>query len=76
MTSKSMKKISLNLSLVIVAGLTVVACGVRGRPQPPLTPAELGRGEPSYKRATEELAFPNVPSPTPIQDPKSRQEGR
>ena len=47
--------------LVFVA--TLSACGVRGRPQPPLTPAELGRGQPTFKRATEEFAFPNVPNP-------------
>jgi hypothetical protein len=24
-------------------------CGVRGDPSPPITPAEIGRGHPSYK---------------------------
>ena len=38
-------------------------CGVRGKPQPPLTPTELGRGRPTFKHASEEFAFPNVPSP-------------
>lgn len=41
------------------------ACGVKGRPQPPLEPPELGRGEPTFKRATEEFRFQNVPEPTP-----------
>src|SRR3990167_282904 len=45
------------------------ACGVRGKPQPPLTPAELGRGQPTFKRATEEFAFPSVPSPEAQPDP-------
>lgn len=53
---------------ILVAGLWLsmlsfvfVGCGVRGRPQPPLTPPEIGRGQPSFKRATEEYAFPEVP---------------
>lgn len=37
------------------------SCGVKGDPVPPGTPAELGRGQPTYKRATEEFAFPDVP---------------
>jgi hypothetical protein len=32
-----------------------LSCGVKGKPQPPLTPALLGRGEPSYSKATEKL---------------------
>lgn len=69
-------KTSAILSLAIAAALSATGCGVRGRPQPPLTPAELGRGQPSFKRATEEFAFPEVPSPTPAPDPKNRQESR
>lgn len=69
-------KTSAILSLAIAAALFGTGCGVRGRPQPPLTPAELGRGQPSFKRATEEFAFPEVPSPTPAPDPKNRQESR
>lgn len=41
----------------------VSACGVRGKPQPPLTPAEIGRGQPTFKGTTEQFAFPDVPSP-------------
>ncbi len=49
--------------VVMVLLLFLGACGVRGRPQPPLTPTELGRGKPSFKRATEDYAFPSVASP-------------
>ena len=31
--------------------LLVVGCGVKGNPQPPLTPPELGRGQPTFKRS-------------------------
>jgi hypothetical protein len=52
---------------VFIPILTVqLGCGVRGRPQPPLTPPELGRGQPTFKRATEEFAFPAVPTPAPV----------
>jgi hypothetical protein len=50
-------------------------CGVRGDPVPPKIPAELGRGQPTYKGATEDLAFPNVPpvyAPTPEEIKKKK----
>lgn len=40
----------------------VFGCGVKGDPLPPEKPPELGRGEPTYRRATEEFAFPDVPA--------------
>lgn len=63
----------ISATVVLIFGF---GCGVRGRPQAPLQPAELGRGQPNFKRATEEFAFPNVPSPTPAPDPKNPQESR
>lgn len=39
----------------------ISGCGVRGDPVPPGTPAELGHGQPSYRRATEEFAMPDLP---------------
>jgi hypothetical protein len=56
----------LSLSLVTLSVVLATACGVRGRPQPPLTPAELGHGQPTFKRATEQFAFPAVPTPAPV----------
>jgi len=44
---------------------SLMGCGVRGRPQPPLQPPEIGRGQPNFKRATEPMAFPNVPPVSP-----------
>ncbi|MBX2995630.1 MAG: hypothetical protein KF681_12435 [Bdellovibrionaceae bacterium] len=43
----------LGLLTALVAG-----CGVRGRPLPPETPPPLGRGEPSFKKATEKVVLP------------------
>lgn len=51
----------------------IASCGVKGKPMPPLEPAEIGRGAPTYKRAAEQ-AKPSMvpdagtkplPSPTP-----------
>ncbi len=69
-------KTNLNLIWVVLIGLLVASCGVRGQPQPPLVPAELGRGEPGFKRASEEFAFPNIPAPTPATQSKPREESR
>ncbi len=60
----SLKRLEgLGLALGVLWTASFLGCGVRGRPQPPLTPAELGRGQPTFSRGSEEFAFPNVPSP-------------
>ena len=38
-----------------------LGCGVKGDPKPPVTPAALGHGQPSFKRATKALAPTQVP---------------
>jgi len=60
---------------LLMISLTAAACGVRGRPQPPLEPAFIGRGKPSFKRATEDYAFPEVPSPEATPEPKRESQG-
>jgi hypothetical protein len=62
-----MSKLKLFLSTASII-LAMVGCGVKGPPRPPNTPPELGRGEPSFKRATHEYAFPDVPSAEPTPD--------
>lgn len=37
-----------------------LGCGVRGDPLPPEKPTELGRGRPTYKRATEKIKIPTA----------------
>jgi hypothetical protein len=49
--------------ILLLSVLAQIGCGVRGRPQPPLTPAQIGRGQPTFTRDSEDLAFPSVPSP-------------
>jgi hypothetical protein len=58
--------------LILVA--TICGCGVRGDPIPPGTPAELGRGKPNYKRATEDLAFPVSTPPGADEDEPEESE--
>lgn len=47
-------KTILYLVLLVICG----GCGVRGRPSPPDVPAPIGRGEPSFSKATEKLVVP------------------
>lgn len=47
-----LKKVSFNLFLAS-ALLSLIGCGVKGDPLPPERPAELGRGRPTYRKATE-----------------------
>ena len=68
------KKIFSLAGIMILIG-AVLGCGVRGKPQPPLSPPELGRGQPTFKRATEEFAFPNVPSPEASPDTRKSRPG-
>jgi hypothetical protein len=63
-------------ALACAATVGLFSCGVRGNPQPPLTAPELGHGEPGFKRASQEFAFPNVPSPTPVPMRGSRPNSR
>ncbi|MGE4133169.1 MAG: lipoprotein [Bdellovibrionales bacterium] len=46
---------SWRLLLAIISLFWVGGCGVKGDPLPPEKPAELGRGRPTYKRATESI---------------------
>ena len=45
-----------SLGLFVFCGLVCFAlgCGVRGDPAAPLTPAEIGRGHPSYRGYSED----------------------
>ena len=47
----------INLILFVVV-IFLLACGVKGKPQPPITPPLLGRGTPSFSKATESVKIP------------------
>lgn len=57
------------MKYILALGLAVgmMGCGVKGRPLPPLSPPEIGRGRPDNSSGFEELAIPVVPpaNPTP-----------
>lgn len=44
--------VKFSILIFLCAGF-VSACGVKGDPLPPEKPVELGRGRPTYRRATE-----------------------
>jgi hypothetical protein len=39
----------------------MLGCGVKGDPLPPEKPADIGRGRPTYKRASEEITIQKTP---------------
>lgn len=43
----------MRISLLFFTLIFISACGVKGDPLPPERPVELGRGRPTYRRATE-----------------------
>ncbi len=48
---------SARFSALVLIFLHLAACGVKGDPLPPEKPVELGRGRPTYKRATEGISI-------------------
>lgn len=48
-------------AVAIVLLLFIVSCGVKGDPLPPEKPVEIGRGRPTYRRATEPLKPKQLP---------------
>jgi len=52
----------LKKSLVFIILILFTACGVKGKPQPPLDPPPLGRGEPVFTRATQDIQLQKKPS--------------
>jgi hypothetical protein len=54
MRSKQLKKVLILKFLFLIAG-----CGVKGDPLPPTTPPQIGRGQPTFKRATEKIPLQN-----------------
>ncbi|NJM10336.1 MAG: hypothetical protein HC883_05635 [Bdellovibrionaceae bacterium] len=55
----------IRLLTALSGALWMLGCGVKGDPLPPEKPVELGRGRPTYKRATEGI---------PIEKSKLRKE--
>ncbi len=47
--------------IAIVVGFSSIYCGVKGDPLPPEKPANIGRGQPNYRKAAEEIQIPQLP---------------
>ena len=62
MLRRSLKiKILLKSSILFLLVIASVNCGVKGDPLPPEKPPILGRGQPSFNRAAEEIELPELP---------------
>lgn len=55
-------KITLGKSAQFLSLFLLLGCGVKGDPMPPEKPPFIGRGEQTYKRATEEIFSPTAPA--------------
>ncbi len=49
----SKKQKAINTLVLFISLAFLSACGVKGDPLPPEKPIEIGRGRPTYKKATE-----------------------
>ena len=58
-----------NIIFLCIA-LTAAGCGVKGDPLPPERAAEMGRGRPTYRRATERVRV----APQKSQDEDRRED--
>lgn len=61
----------------ILFNLTIMnACGVKGRPMPPLTNPPIGRGEPNFSKATEKVKLKKTPIKDDFEEPLDFQDDR
>lgn len=58
-------------SLIFLPLLFLGACGVKGFPQPPLQPAPIGHGEPSYSKTSQKTPIVNHYDPSKENDDES-----
>ncbi len=58
-------------TVISLAGLTLFGCGVKGDPLPPEKPPVIGRGQPSFMKATEEIRIPELP-PIELNDKENK----
>lgn len=68
-------RLSMKISLITMAAWLLCSCGVKGDPLPPEKPSELGRGRPTYKRATESIKV-DPRRPVKQEDEEERDEER
>lgn len=44
-----------NVWMILSTSIILVNCGVKGKPLPPLSPPDIGRGEPSFSKTTQKI---------------------
>lgn len=71
MLSKLRKKIPIVSVLSALFIIFASGCGVKGDPVPPDKPPEIGRGQPTYRKATEKIQLQKY---TPSDDDKEDKE--
>lgn len=57
------RKNLLRSSVGLFLFVSLIRCGVKGDPVPPDKPTEIGRGRPTYRRATEGIRVKQTPVP-------------
>lgn len=70
MLSKLLKKMPIVSALAAML-FFLIGCGVKGDPVPPDKPPELGRGQPTYRKATEKIKLKKY---TPADEEKEEKE--
>lgn len=60
--------------LLFVSAILLSGCGVKGDPLPPEKPTPLGRGRPTYKRATEGIKLQKTKKTTETEQDYSDEE--
>ena len=53
---------SFELASLVLITAVIAGCGVKGDPLPPERPVEMGRGRPTYRRATENIKLEKDPA--------------
>lgn len=60
--------------ILLLTAVTQLGCGVKGDPLPPQRPAELGRGRPTYRRATQRIKVQPQVEPADEEDKEEEAE--
>lgn len=64
----------MKISVIVLLLFWISACGVKGDPLPPERPVELGRGRPTYRRATEGIRIERKTRPPEKDDEDDKED--
>lgn len=63
------------MALILITIIGFCGCGVKGKPQPPLTPPVIGHGKQNYPKSSKQIQIQNKKKPTTSEDDWSETEG-